>query len=308
MADGARAAGWATRELALGDGGEGTLDALGGPNRYNVVTGPLGEPTKAGWRLDGERAVVEMALASGLSLAGGQSANDPLGATTRGTGELIAAAIAAGAREIIVGVGGSATTDGGLGAVDALGGKTFAEQGVVVRVACDVRTRFLDAPPVFGPQKGADAVQVRILVERLERVAERYVSEYGVDVRPLVSSGAAGGLGGGLAALGAELVPGFDLIASAKDLDTALAEADAVVTGEGRLDQTSLEGKVVGGVVERASRCGLPVLVVAGSSSIRMGAPVATVSLVESFGEEQAWSQPAALVAASTQNWLVTLG
>jgi glycerate kinase len=149
---------------------------------------------------------------------------------------------------------------------------------------------------------------VRILVERLERVAERYVSEYGVDVCPLVSSGAAGGLGGGLAALGAELVPGFDLIASAKDLDTALAEADAVVTGEGRLDQTSLEGKVVGGVVERASRCGLPVLVVAGSSSIRMGAPVATVSLVESFGEEQAWSQPAALVAASTQNWLVTLG
>ena len=258
MATGARAAGWAARELPLSDGGEGTLGSLGGPNRFDVVTGPLGQPTNAGWRLDGNRAIVEMALASGLLLAGGRSENDPLGATTRGTGELIAAAIAAGAREIIVGVGGSATTDGGLGAVEALDGMKFSEQGVVVRVACDVRTRFLDAASVFAPQKGADEPAVRALAERLERLADEYASRYGIDVRPLAGGGAAGGLGGGLAALGAELVPGFDLVASARDLDAALGEADAVATGEGRLDQTSLEGKTVGGVVERAARSACP--------------------------------------------------
>jgi len=308
MAAGARAAGWAAREFPLSDGGEGTLGSLGGPNRSNVVTGPLGQPTNAGWRLDSGRAVVEMALASGLLLAGGRSGNDPLGATTRGTGELIAAAIAAGAREIIVGVGGSATTDGGLGAVEALGGKTFSEQGVAVRVACDVRTRFVEAASVFAPQKGADEAQVRALGERLERLADAYASRYGIDVRPLVGGGAAGGLGGGLAALGAELVPGFDLIAAATDLDAALGEADAVATGEGRLDQTSLEGKTVGGVAERASRSGLPVLVIAGSTAIQMEAPVTTVSLVESFGEELAWSGTADLITGSTENWLLRLG
>jgi len=308
MAAGARAAGWTAREFPLSDGGEGTLGSLGGPNRSNVVTGPLGQPTNAGWRLDGGRAVVEMALASGLLLAGGRLANDPLGATTRGTGELIAAAIAAGAREIIVGVGGSATTDGGLGALEALGGKTFSEHGVAVRVACDVRTRFVEAASVFAPQKGADGAQVRALAERLERLADEYARRYGIDVRSLVGGGAAGGLGGGLAALGAELVPGFDLIAAATDLDAALGEADAVATGEGRLDQTSLEGKTVGGVAERASRSGLPVLVIAGSTAIQMEAPVTTVSLVESFGEELAWSATAGSITSSTENWLLRLG
>jgi glycerate kinase len=308
MAAGARAAGWAARELPLSDGGEGTLGSLGGPNRFDVVTGPLGEPTKAGWRLDGDRAVVEMALASGLLLAGGRSGNDPLRATTRGTGELIAAAIAAGAHEIIVGVGGSATTDGGLGAVEAVRGVQFSEQGVVVRVACDVRTRFVDAASVFGPQKGADEVQVRALEQRLERLGDEYQRRYGVDVRALAGSGAAGGLGGGLAALGAELVPGFDLVASATGLDAALGEADAVATGEGRLDETSLEGKTVGGVAERASLFGLPVLVVAGSTAVEMEGRVTTVSLVESFGDELAWSATAALIASSTENWLLALG
>jgi glycerate kinase len=308
MAAGARAAGWAAHELPLSDGGEGTLSSLGGPNRFNLVTGPLGQPTNAGWRLDGERAVVEMALASGLLLAGGRSGNDPLRATTRGTGELIAAAIAAGAREIIVGVGGSATTDGGVGAVEALGGMSFSERGVIVRVACDVRTRFLDAAPVFAPQKGADEAQVSALSERLERVADEYASRYGIDVRPLPSGGAAGGLGGGLAALGAELVPGFDLVASATGLDVALGDADAVATGEGRLDETSLDGKTVGGVVERAASFALPVLVIAGSTAVQMEAPVTTVSLVETFGEELAWSGTAALIASSTENWLLKLG
>ena len=308
MAAGARAAGWAAHELPLSDGGEGTLSSLGGPNRFNVVTGPLGQPTNAGWRLDGERAVVEMALASGLVLAGGRSDNDPLRATTRGTGELIAAAIDAGAREIIVGVGGSATTDGGLGAVEALGGVNFSERGVVVRVACDVRTRFVDAAAVFAPQKGADEAQVRS-ARRTPRAARGRVCEpLRRRPRALAGGGAAGGLGGGLAALGAELVPGFDLVASALGLDAALSEADAVATGEGRLDQTSLEGKTVGGVAERAARFGLPVLVVAGSTAVLMEAPVTTVSLVGSFGEELAWSATAALISASTENWLLKLG
>ena len=105
-------------EVPLADGGEGTLDALGGANRTTTVTGPLGQPASAPWRIDGRRAVIEMALASGLELAGGAQGNDPMAATTRGTGELILAAIRAGARDILVGVGGSATTDGGAGALE----------------------------------------------------------------------------------------------------------------------------------------------------------------------------------------------
>jgi glycerate kinase len=120
MCLGATAAGWSCHALPLADGGEGTLDALGGPTRTSVVTGPLGAPVEAGWRLDGERAVLEMSRASGLALAGGEAGDDPVGATTRGTGELVAAAAAAGAREIVVGVGGSATTDGGAGALEAV--------------------------------------------------------------------------------------------------------------------------------------------------------------------------------------------
>lgn len=120
IAAGAAAVGWTCREVPLADGGEGTLDALGGPNRVTRVTGPLGDPVKAGWRIDGETAVIEMARASSLAVAGGRAANKPLLASTHGTGELIAAAISAGARHI-VGVGGSATTDGGFGAPEALG-------------------------------------------------------------------------------------------------------------------------------------------------------------------------------------------
>src|SRR5205823_3062176 len=148
------------RELPLADGGEGTLDALGGANRLSRVTGPLGEPVEAEWRLGHGDAVIEMARASGLTLAGGRERNDPLAATARGTGELIAAAIAAGAERILVAVGGSATTDGGLGAVEALGWEPFRTE---VEVACDVRTPFLEAARVFGPQKGADPAQVEEL-------------------------------------------------------------------------------------------------------------------------------------------------
>jgi glycerate kinase len=253
MAAGVESAGFSARRMPLADGGEGTLDALlaarGGSMRTATVTGPLGEPVAAQWGLlpDGT-AVVEMARASGLQLVGVR--NDPLRASTRGTGELIAAALRGGARRVIVGVGGSATTDGGLGAVDALG---WSLAGHDVTVACDVATPFLDAATVYGPQKGATSAQVSLLTGRLARLAEVYQERRGVDVTALEGGGAAGGLAGGLAAIGAQLEPGFDVVARAAGLDDALAGAELVVTGEGKLDRTSFEGKVVGGVLEWAA-------------------------------------------------------
>jgi glycerate kinase len=253
MAAGVEAAGFDARRLPLADGGEGTLDAVlaarGGSMRSATVTGPLGEPVAAQWGLlpDGT-GVVEMARASGLELVGLR--NDPLRASTRGTGELIAAALRGGARRVIVGVGGSATSDGGLGAVDALG---WSLVGQDVTVACDVATPFLDAATVYGPQKGATSAQVSLLTGRLARLAEVYEDRTGVDVTELEGGGAAGGLAGGLAAIGAQLEPGFDVVARAAGLDDALSGAELVVTGEGKLDATSFEGKVVGGVLEWAA-------------------------------------------------------
>ncbi|MDX6481731.1 MAG: glycerate 2-kinase, partial [Gaiellaceae bacterium] len=156
IALGAHRAGWECEELPLADGGEGTLDVIGGGNRTAVVTGPLGEPVEAVWRLEEGVAIVEAAQACGLALAGGASGNDPLRATSRGVGELIAAATAAGAEGVIVAVGGVASTDGGVGAVEALGGRL----AVPLEVACDVEARLLDAADVFAPQKGATPEQV----------------------------------------------------------------------------------------------------------------------------------------------------
>ncbi len=250
-------------EAPLSDGGEGLLDVFGGGNRTSVVTGPLGSRVEAAWRLDRRTAVVEMARASGLALAGGAEGNDPLAATTRGTGELIAKAIEQGARTVLVGLGGSATTDGGLGAIEALGNPARLRP-IDLQVACDVRTRFVDAAAVFAPQKGATPAQVRLLQARLEGLAERYVAEYDVDVRDIDGTGAAGGLAGGLLAVGARLLPGFDLVAEHVDLDERLAAADVVITGEGHLDAQSLDGKVVGGVCDLAAAAQVPVVVVVG--------------------------------------------
>ena len=264
IAAGLRAAGFAqVRELPLADGGEGTLDvvlsALGGERCVASVTGPDGRPLEAEWGLlpDG-RAVVEMARASGLSLV--EHRNDPVAATSRGTGELIVAAALAGASEVILGVGGSATTDGGLDAVEALGWSL----PVPVTVACDVSTRFLDAAPVFAPQKGASPAQIVELERRLQDRAALYLGRTGVDVVSLPMSGAAGGLAGGLAAVGARLRPGFEVVAEAVGFDDALDAADVVVTGEGRLDTSSLAGKVVGCVLEAAR---VPSGVVAGQAA-----------------------------------------
>jgi glycerate kinase len=279
----------------LADGGEGTLEALGGPNRESVVTGPLGEPTVAAWRLRGGVAVIEMARASGLDLVGGADGNDPMAATTAGTGELIAEAIEAGAARVLIGVGGSATTDGGLGAIRALPSRARL-RGVSLQVLCDVRTGFLDAARVFGPQKGASPAQIELLTRRLERLAQDYAEELGVDVSSLERSGAAGGLAGGLAAHGAQLVDGFEAIADEVALYDALEGADLVITGEGRLDATSFEGKVVGGVAELARAAGVPVLAVVGQVDEGLDPPIDVIDLSAEYGSDEAMTATAECV------------
>jgi glycerate kinase len=287
VASAADAEGWICDSAPVADGGEGTLEALGGHVRTTSVVGPLGAPVIAEWRMDGDLGVVEMARASGLSLAGGPDGNDPLRASTRGTGQLITAALEAGAHRIIVGVGGSASTDGGLGAVTALGGRQL--RGVDVVVACDVTTRFVDAAEHFAPQKGASAAQVALLKRRLQRLAQVYERDYGVDVTDVEGSGAAGGLAGGLAALGADLVPGFEVVADVLNLSERIADADLVVTGEGFLDEQSFRGKAVGGVAELAAQHGVPLLVVAGDCYVDdLPDGIDVVSLVNRFGEARA--------------------
>lgn len=280
-----------TRRVPLSDGGEGFLDVFGGANRTALVTGPSGQPVEAGWRLDGRRAVIEMARASGLVLAGGAAENDALAATTAGTGELIGAALDAGARKVIIGHGGSATTDGGLGAVKALS-PVARLRGVELLAAVDVRTAFTRAAVEFGAQKGASAHQVDLLTRRLERLVQLYRSDFGVEVDVVPGAGAAGGLAGGLMALGAEIVSGFDLIAEELDLLGAMERVDLVVTGEGFVDGASFDGKVVGGVVNLAAEVGVPVLVVAGEVFDEIPAGVDAVSLVERFGRERSMADP----------------
>jgi len=280
-------AGGSAVEVPMADGGEGTLEALGGPNRTTRVTGPLGRPVEASWRLDGSTAVIEMALTSGLLLAGGLDGNRALDATTAGTGELIRLAVDQGARRVLVGMGGSATTDGGLGALRAMGSPA-RYRGVDLLVACDVRTSFVDAAEVFGPQKGASPAEVELLRRRLERLAQVYDEEYGVAVGDLPRAGAAGGLAGGLAAIGASLVDGVDLVADELALDELVDGVDLVVSGEGHLDASSFEGKVVGGVAAHATALAVPLFVVAGRVDPEVAARVDAVSLVESFGEERA--------------------
>ncbi len=283
-------------EVPMSDGGEGLLEVLGGPNRSSLVTGPLGAPVEAAWRLEHRSAVIEMATASGLQLVGGAEGNDPLRASTIGTGELIDRALQQRARRIVVGLGGSATTDGGLGALTALRSPARLRT-VELEVACDVRTRFVDAAAVFAPQKGASPAEVGLLTARLEQLARRYLDEYGVDVTSIDGSGAAGGLGGALAAVGGRIVPGFELVAEHVELADRIANADAVVTGEGHLDRQSLDGKVVGGVRDLAAAEGCRVVVIVGDADPDVAAElegdgVEVVSLVARFGADRARREP----------------
>jgi len=280
--------------LPLADGGEGFLEVFGGPNRTTVVDGPLGDEVSADWRLERGVAVIEMARASGLTLVGGAEGNDPIAASTYGVGELIATAVESGARRVLVGVGGSATTDGGLGALRALH-PAQRLRGVEILVACDVRTCFVDAATVFAPQKGATRAQVELLRRRLERLAQVYRMESGVDVLDLIGGGAAGGLAGGLATIGATLVPGFDLVADELGLAEAIEGVDLVITGEGFLDDESFEGKVVGGVAALAAELGVPCLAVVGEvvdplPELPEGLRVR--SMLERFGEQRSMEDP----------------
>ena len=318
-------AGWECVELPVTDGGEGTLEVFGGPNRTTQVTGPLGDPVDAGWRLNGRTAIVEMARASGLDLVGGPEGNDPVAASTVGTGELLSKALELGARRLLVGLGGSATTDGGLGALRALY-PLQRLRGLDLIVMCDVRTSFVDAAEVFAPQKGASAAQVELLRRRLQRLAEVYLEDHGVDVLTMVGAGAAGGLAGGLAAAGGTLMGGFDAIADEMGLPDAVEDADLVITAESFLDEQSFDGKVVGGVAELAAALGVPCLAIVGEavelkaedmvSDVETGAAGAispearrglrVVSLVERFGRERAEGAPVACIEEIAAEALAT--
>lgn len=303
----ASALGWKVERAPVSDGGEGFCAVLGGRRRPVTVHGPLGEPVDAAWyELDGgATAAIEMAMASGLELVGGWEANDPMRASTTGTGELIAAAVKAGARRLLVGMGGSATTDGGWAALEVLEPHSRLS-GVRIEVACDVRTRFVEAAAVFSPQKGATPAEVELLTRRLERLAQLYRERFGVDVAQMEGSGAAGGLAGGLAAIGAQLTSGFELVADRIELADRIEGADLVITGEGLLDEQSFEGKSVGGVVGLAAEFGVPVVVLAGD--VEGDHDVAYRTLVEAVGEEAAWADPLGSLRRVTREMLAGAG
>jgi glycerate kinase len=287
--------------VPMADGGEGTVDALvaatGGTIRAVAVTGPLGEPVGARFGLlgDGRTAVVEMAAASGLVLVPPARRN-PARTTTRGTGELLLAAIDAGARRLIVGIGGSATNDGGAGLAQALGyrlldgegrdldpgggalerlaridagGRDARLDGVEVAVACDVDNPLCGssgASAIYGPQKGADAAAVARLDRNLDHLAAIIERDLGRSIRDLPGSGAAGGLGGGLVAFAAgRLEPGIALVIQAVGLEARMRGAGLCLTGEGALDASSAFGKTAVGVARLARSLGCPTLALAGS-------------------------------------------
>src|SRR5918992_2987019 len=253
----------------VADGGEGTLDALlpqlGGELIAHEVKGPLGRELTGAFALveDGGTAIVEMAAASGLGLVA-EDERDAWAASTYGTGELIAAAAQAGAQVILVAVGGSATTDGGAGALEAIE-EAGGLGGARLVALCDVRTPFEDAPRVFGPQKGADPNMVARLEERLDDLARRLPR----DPRGVPMTGCAGGLSGGLwAQYGATLEPGAQWVLEALDFDARMRASRAVVTGEGKLDQQTLEGKLVGEIGTRARQAGVPLHAIVGTDAL----------------------------------------
>jgi glycerate 2-kinase len=277
----------------VADGGEGTmavlLGAFGGERRSAPVHDPLRRPIEASFALlgDGETAIVETAQASGLTLLA-PAERDAERADTFGTGELIAAAIAAGAKRVLLAVGGSATTDGGRGALEALGEsdaafvlctscgvqRTNAGMGTTaIEVLCDVQAVYEDAARVFAPQKGASPEAVERLTERLNAFA----AELPRDPRGVPMSGAAGGLSGGLWAHGAALRPGADFVLDALGFDVRLARADAVVSGEGRFDSQSLEGKVVSAIARRCAAAGKPLHLIVGQDGLE-GPPPGPIS------------------------------
>ncbi|MED4212334.1 glycerate kinase [Priestia megaterium] len=288
-------------KVPMADGGEGTVqslvDATGGQIIQAKVTGPLDKEVEAFYGIlgDGKTAVIEMAAASGLHHVPVDKRN-PLVTTTRGTGELILKALDHKVKHIIIGIGGSATNDGGAGMAKALGAKLFDAKGaeikegggsldqltfidltnldsrlaeVKVEVACDVDnplTGETGASAVFGPQKGATPDMVKQLDRNLAHYAAIVGKEMGIHIQSVPGAGAAGGLGGGLLAfLSAELKPGVDIVIKATQLESYIKNADLVITGEGRIDGQTIYGKTPIGVAKTAKKHSVPVIAIAGS-------------------------------------------
>jgi glycerate kinase len=267
---GLRAAGLEPDLCPVADGGEGTMETLlasigGDVVEVDDVLDPLRRPRRAPFALieGGRRAIVEMAAASGLGLVA-EDERDAWAATTYGTGQLIRAAAEAGAQEIMVAVGGSATTDGGRGALEALEERGGVGDSVVV-VLCDVTTPWERCAEIYGPQKGADPDMVRRLNERLDA----YAAELPRDPRGVAMTGAAGGLSGGLwAGLGAALEPGAPYVLDAVRFDERLRGAAGVIAGEGRIDEQSVMGKIVGEIGDRALAAEVPLYAIVGRNSV----------------------------------------
>jgi len=288
-------------KVAVADGGEGLVDAylsmFGGERICNDVTGPLFKPVRAFWGLlpDGQTAVIEMAAASGLPLLTAAEKN-PEQTTTLGVGELVLSAINHGVKKIVLGLGGSATNDGGIGLASALGyrfldaaghdlppvGSSLQKisrivppasspipAGLEIEAACDVSNPLLGlqgAAHVFAPQKGADPGMVERLDQGLANLAGRIDADLAIDVRNIPGGGAAGGLGAGVVAfLGGRLRPGIELMLDAAGFDRKVQAADFVITGEGRMDGQTLSGKAPVGVARRAKRYQVPVIGIVGS-------------------------------------------
>ncbi|ACL71040.1 glycerate kinase [Halothermothrix orenii] len=288
-------------KVPMADGGEGTVrslvDATGGEIVYEEVTGPLGDKVKACYGLlgSGETAVIEMATASGLPLVPPEQA-DPGKTTTYGTGELIKAALDKGVKELIIGIGGSATNDGGMGMAQALGvsfrdsrGRELGSggielarlekidlsaldsriKGVDIKVACDVNNPLYGpdgAAYVYAPQKGADPEMVEELDRNLKHFAIIVKRELGIDLQSIPGAGAAGGLGAGLVAFtGAELRSGVEIVMEANHFTDKLNGVDLVITGEGKIDGQTITGKTPIGVARKAKERGIPVIGIAGT-------------------------------------------
>ncbi|MDQ0819314.1 glycerate kinase [Arthrobacter sp. V4I6] len=297
IAAGIRSAGGDATELPVADGGEGTFDVLvrgldARPVDVSTV-GPWGDALLAeiGLTADGT-AVVELAMASGLNLRSSRD-RDPVGASTYGTGVLMAEAARLGAQRILVASGGSATTDGGAGAIAAieeLGGL----RGADVVVLSDVTTRFGDAARVFAAQKGADPATVDILTDRLEKQARVFLRDHGRDPRTVDRTGAAGGFSGGMwARYGAALVSGADFVLDLLDFDLHVAACSAVVVGEGRLDSQTGQGKIIAAIL---ARCGAKrVYAVVGSMGSDLG------DYAGNFDDVMVASDAAAMVTAGAR-------
>lgn len=291
--------------MPMADGGEGTVDALvaatGGTLRHVRVTGPLGEPVEATWGTLGDdtgTAVIEMSSASGLALVPPDQRN-PMKTTTLGTGQLIRAALDTGASDILLGIGGSATNDGGTGAAQAIGvgflddcerplpdgltggllpriaridlsGCDSRLNNTTIKVACDVDNPLCGpngAATVYGPQKGASPEQVEQLDRNLSHLADLIQRDLDKQVRDVPGAGAAGGLGAGLIAFfNAELQAGIRLVMNALAFEQRIADADLVITGEGRLDRQSVMGKVIAGVGQACRSAGVPVVAIVGAA------------------------------------------